>query len=291
MIVKGASYEDPDADQYYTPSAILADIADNTGLALYSTSTRANFAAGNRLDAAGFTGAPVQDREGTGLTAIAVADVDISYGRLLASGLPQDTNNNAADFTLVSPGGSVGATLTQIGAPGPENLASAINRTTTIPVTLFDLSAAATASPNRVRDLTDIGVNKDFGTLTLRRRFTNDTGQTLTRLRFRVISITTLNSPGYVLGGSQADVRLLDSGNVTITALTVNGTQVELPPLQPKGGGLFTTADVLLPETGLTSRVAGTCPVASQCTLDVQFKLGVVQPGTFRFFVNIEALP
>jgi hypothetical protein len=85
------------ADMYYTPGPAQTDIADNAGLALYATSNRANFSAGNRFDAVGFTGAPAVDREGAGLPAIPVADVDFSYVRTMKSdsgGLPKDTGDN-----------------------------------------------------------------------------------------------------------------------------------------------------------------------------------------------------
>ena len=45
-------------------------------------------------------------------------------------------------------------------------------------------------------DLTPV-TNGALGTLSVRRRFTNQTGAAITRLRFRVVDITTLNSPGY----------------------------------------------------------------------------------------------
>ncbi len=280
------------ADFYYTPAPGQADVSDNTGLALYSTSNRANFALANRLDAVGFTGAPAPDREGTGLTPIATNDGDYSFLRINQpglSGLPQDTGANAADFALISPTGAVGATSAILGAPGPENLNAPIQRNATIRATYIDMTVSSTSPPNRVRDTTDTGVNKNFGTLTIRRRFTNNTGQTLTRLRFRIVDITTLNTPG--AGPSQADLRALDSTDALIGALTVKGTQIELPPAQLLGGGLNTSYNVTLPDVGLAPLVGGICAPGGQCTIDVQFRLGVVQTGSFRFFVNVEALP
>lgn len=200
-------------DFFYSTTAV-AGVDDNSGLALYSTSTRANFALGNRLDAAGFTGAPPEDREGTGLTPIATNDGDYSFvrGINVGTGLPRDDANNAIDFLLVSPTGAVGATVTQVGAPGPENSNSPIQRNATIRASFVDPTVSASLPPNRVRDPAETGVNKNFGTLIIRRRFTNNTGQTLTRLRFRIVDITTLNSPGYTPAGAQADLRTLDSG-------------------------------------------------------------------------------
>ena len=167
---------------YSTTSATGID--DNSGVALYSTSNRANFAAGNRLDAAGFTTAPVEDREGAGLPTIPTTDGDYAMVRKLDfSGFHVDTTNNASDFVLVSPTGLVGATAATLGSPGPENLNSPIQRNATIRASFVDPTVSASVAPNRVRDTTETGVNKNFGTLIIRRRFTNNTGQTVSRLR------------------------------------------------------------------------------------------------------------
>lgn len=276
------------ADFFYSTTAANG-VDDNTGVALYSTSNRANFAAGNRLDAAGFVGAPIEDREGAGFPNIATNDGDYALVRKLDStGLYVDTTNNANDFVLVSPTGVVGATAATLGAPGPENLASPIQRNAQIRATFVDPTVSSSLPPNRVRDTTETGVNKNFGTLIIRRRFTNNTGQTLTRLRFRIMDITTLNSAG--AGPGQADIRALNSGDVLIMALTIKGTTVELPPTQLLGGGLNSALNVTLPDVGLAPLVGGVC-VSGQCTIDVQFKVGVVQNGAYRFFVNVEALP
>jgi hypothetical protein len=46
----------------------------------------------------------------------------------------------------------------------------------------------------------------------------------------------------------------------------------------------------VLPDTGLAPTSGGTCPVGAQCTIDVQFKLGVVQAGFYRFIVLPEII-
>ena len=135
---------------------------------------------------------------------------------------------------LVSPTGAVGATVAQLGAPGPENLNSPIQRNATISPSYVDPTTSASLPPNRVRDVTDTGVNRNLGTLIIRCRFTNNTGQTVTRLRFRIVDITTLNSPGS--GPTQADLRALDSAEAIVGALTIKGTTIELPPAQLLGG-------------------------------------------------------
>ena len=275
-------------DFFYSTTAANG-VDDNTGVALYSTSNRANFAVGNRLDAAGFAGAPVEDREGAGFPNIATNDDDYALVRKLDGfGHYVDTTNNANDFVLVSPTGAVGATAATLGAPGPENVASPIQRNAQIRASFVDPTVSSTLPPNRIRDVTETGVNKNFGTLIIRRRFTNNTGQTVTRLRLRIMDMTTLNSAG--AGPGQADIRALNSGDVILAALTIKGTTVELPPAQLFGGGMNSALNVTLPDVGLAPLVAGVC-VTGQCSVDVQFKLGVVQNGAYRFFVNVEALP
>ena len=279
-------------DFYYTTSNAVPDVADNNGLSLYSTAAIANFSAANRLDAVGFTGSPAVDREGAGLTPVdATANADHTFVRAFTGGLPKDTNDNAADFLTLSPTGQIGTAAVKLGAPGPENTASAVGRDATVPASYVDTAAGAFTAPNFARDTTETGVNKPLGTLTLRRRFTNNTGQVIMRMQFRIIDITTLN------GGDPAgtsDLRFLDSTDQRVTAstgtLTVEGTLLNAPPYQPLGGGHNTVADVVLPDTGLASTTAGVCAPGAQCTIDVQFKLGVVQTGFFRFFVLPEVI-
>ena len=281
------------ADIFYNPTGGPADIPDNTGLALYATATRANFSAANRLDAVGFTTAPADDREGAGLAAVdATVNVDHTFVRYAFSGQPQDTGDNVADFQRLSPTGQIGATVATLGAPGPENLASAIARPSTVPASFVDPAVSQHAAPNASRNMAETGVNKPLGTFTLRRRFTNNTGQVIMRMQFRIVNITTLNG-GEPPGTS--DLRFLDSTDqrVTVTGpstLTVKGTLLNSPPVQPLGGGWNTVVDVVLPDTGLASTAAGVCPVGSQCTIDVQFKLGVVQSGFYRFVVLPEII-
>jgi CSLREA domain-containing protein len=287
------------ADETFT-----GDITDGAGLAVFSTATPAAFDLAHRLDAVGFAGlADTRFREGAGLQPAAgvSSDAEFSFARSLATGLPADTDANANDFVLVAtdPALVTGASA-QLGAPGPEDCgcnpvytfgdASPVQRNATVKPSLIEPQAASTAEPNRVRDLTanvcNGGVapsNCTFGTLSIRRRFTNQTGQPVTRLRFRVVDVTTLNTPNP--GGAQADVRLVNSGNFQITTsrgpLTVLGTQVETPPAQALGGGLNSSV--------IIGTLSG--PLAPNASVDVQFLLGVQQNGRFRFLVNVEALP
>jgi hypothetical protein len=260
------------------------DLADSGGLALFGTTDTANFNAATRIDAVGFNQANGSNlfREGAGLASAPTAtgaDEQFSFVRKLASGTPQDTGDNAQDFVLVSMTGTVGGTNVTLGAPGPENLSSPIQRNAQIKATLVDVQAAATSAPNRVRDFTPV-TNGPNGTLIIRRKFTNKTGRSVTGLRFRIVDITTAPAPA-----GTADLRVLDSTDVTVqmtngTTAVVKGTTVE-QPLAALGGGLNSTVTVALPNGSLS-------PNAS---VSVQFVLGIQQAGSFRFVVNVEASP
>jgi hypothetical protein len=79
-----------------------------------------------------------------------------------------------------------------LGAPGPENLSAPIERTGQFAALLLDATAGSSLAPNRVRDFTsDPGNSSTSGTLSLRKRVVNNTGAPLTRLRFRIVDLTT----------------------------------------------------------------------------------------------------
>ncbi|MFL6337316.1 MAG: DUF4214 domain-containing protein [Pyrinomonadaceae bacterium] len=279
-------------------AAYSFDNPDDGGVALFRTNDPANFTPENRVDAVGFNTVPSQlFREGAGLLPIGNADGEYSFVRKFKDGRPQDTNDNVNDFVFVSTtGGSYGSAQSVLGAPGPENagfawtslsVASPIARKD-VAESLIEPGASASDAPNAVRCLTCVGLHAPLGTLSLRRRFTNNSNQTLTTLRFRVTDITTLNSPGYALGGAQADLRLINSSDDTVSPATtsgvtsVKGTTLDEPPDQAfGGGGLNTSVRVALPDDGLK-------PGQS---VNVQFLLGVMQWGTYRFAVIPEALP
>jgi glucose/arabinose dehydrogenase len=263
------------------------------GVALFRTADANNFTPPNRLDAAGGACADARLSEGTltglclNVGTVATPSANYSLVRKLPTGFPQDTDDNAADFALVavqSPlqSANAGTTLAaELGAPGPENLSSPTQHNATIKAALFDPQVASNLPPNRVRAGGTIP-NGAFGTLTIRRRFVNKTGRTVQALRFRLTGITTLGSP--VASSPQADLRALSSSDADVQTsaglLTVKGTILEQPPAQTPGGGLNSTLVVPLAGGQLI-------PNAS---VDVQFVLGVQQEGSFRFFINVEAL-
>ena len=270
-------------DRQYT-----VDISDSTGVALFTTTNPVNFTQDYRLDAVGFSSMGGSNagtfREGAGLAPIGSGDGEYSFVRKQTSGYPQDTNDNAADFMFISTsGGAFGGVQSVLGAPGPENLSSPVNRNVS---TIFDPGVASSSAPNREFCSSCTGANARHGTMTFRRTFTNNTDQALTHLRFRIIDITTLYSPGYTPGGRQADLRALSSTEVMVTRsdgsrVSVKGTVVETPPGQPLGGGLNTSLVVPLTNSRL----------AAGESIHAQFALGIEQHGSYRFILIVEALP
>jgi predicted extracellular nuclease len=250
------------------------------------------------IDAVGFSSTNGTGfREGAGLspaTGITPGASDqYSYVRKMATGLPQDSNDNAADFVLVSTTGAAGALAAVLGAPGPENTQSPVQSNAIIKASLIDncntIGTPVSGCQNRVRDGSagaSNPTNAQRGTLSFRRKFTNTTQQNVTRLRFRVVDITTLNSPGYAPNNGQADLRLLSSTDKTVTPsnpfqpgdVSVRGTTLEEPPVQALGGGLNSTVTLNLPT-----------PLQSGDSVTVELLVGVQQNGSFRFFVNVEA--
>jgi predicted extracellular nuclease len=266
-----------------------ATFPDNGGVKLLD-------AVGDTIDAVGFSGTVAGFSEGTGLSpAGGVApssNEQISFVRRMTTGIPQDTNNNATDFVLVSTTGTVGGAPNLLGAPGPESTQSAIQRNGTIKASIidncFDMGTPTSGCQNRVRDGAATNpTNAARGTLTFRRKFTNTNQQSVTTLRFRVVDITTLNSPGYAPNNGQADLRLLSSSAATVTPsnpftpgnVEALGTTLDEPPAQPLGGGLNSSVTVNLSQ-----------PLLFGNSVTVQLTVGVQQNGSYRFFVNTEAI-
>ena len=255
-------------------------IDDDTGLAIFKTRAKNNFNATTVIDAVGFqqTGTLASlFREGTGLPPLGATNGEYAWVRRMENGLALDTDNNVNDFILVSPSGAtINGVTSVIGAPGPENSTSPRELNRAIFSTLFDPLSAPSAMPNQVRDTPPL-TNGIFGTLVLRRTFTNNTGAPLKKLRFRVIDITNAAS------GAEADLRVLDSVSSTINGKSVQGLTLEQPTTQTGGGGLNSTLAV--------GTITPAIPLAAGATVNVEFKLGVMRKGKYRFFLNIEAAP
>ncbi|HEX8130632.1 MAG TPA: carboxypeptidase regulatory-like domain-containing protein [Pyrinomonadaceae bacterium] len=269
----------------------IGDFPDNSGIALIRTSNAANYlAAGNRIDAVGFDSETnASFREGAGLPAISTNDGQYSFVRRLTTGTPQDTNDNAADFLMVSTNAaSYGAIQSVLGAPGPQNSGSHLQRNATIKSSFIDPQCggfgAATSACARVRTAANANpTSAAFGTLLIRRKFTNVTGQKINRLRFRIVDLTT---KGNVQAG-QADLRALTSDDISVTDtngqnVIIRGLTLGQASFQPEGGGINST--LAPPSVSLST------PLAPSASINVEFRLGVMTNGGFRFFVNVEAV-
>ncbi|HYP54284.1 MAG TPA: hypothetical protein VEQ42_12120, partial [Pyrinomonadaceae bacterium] len=275
-----------------TPDATYTDDLPNlnsAGVALFTTSNPANMTLANRFDAFGFTGATALYREGSGFPTVAVDFTQHTYYRDLRPGSPKDTDNNAADFALVA--ADTTDPSRPLGAPGPANRNAPRLRGSSFPAELIDGGVSVSSYPNRERRPGEVGTNADLGTLYVRRKFTNNTGDFVARLRFRVVEITTLNSPnvcGPTGTSACADLRALTSQTEVVTqsssgTVTVEGVTLEEPPTQALGGGNNSS---LSADNFINLDV----PLAPGASVYVNFKTGVMRGGTFRYFVMVEAV-
>ena len=287
------------------------DIPDNVGIALFNNTTGGgSFSLANRFDAVGST-AEVNTlyKEGSGYPTLAAFSINYSWTRdecgkggavnllgFCTISTPKDTDVNVADFYFVDSNGTSAGGGQRLGVPGPENLSSPIQRNATIAAALLDATTSSSAAPNRVRDFTsDPANNSTSGTLSIRRRFVNNTGGPVSRLRFRIIDLDT-----FPAASGFADLRPRTSVSAVVAGIndaatcspasppctvTVEGTTLEqaaAPHHQPNGGGFNSSM-------GAGSITLAT-PLANGASLNVQFLLGIQQTGSFRFYLNIEAL-
>ncbi len=294
---------------------LSSDIESDRNVAIFNTASVASLSSVTRLDAVGFgpnTGGNCDLlREGTTLTPLSGSVLEHTYfrdecgkkgnpstfGLCPTGGLTKDSNNNADDFIFADTAATViPGPAQRLGAPGPQNLGSPLLRDT-IGALLLDANIGAPAPPNRVRDLTPAPPNATNGTLSIRRRFVNNTGAPITRLRFRVVDISSIAVPGGI-----ADLRALTSTSVVVSGITdastclasngvattpctvtVQGTTLEQPPNQTMGGAANSSLSAGVITLGT--------PLAPGASINLQFLLGVQATGSFKFWVNIEALP
>jgi hypothetical protein len=221
-----------------------------------------------------------------------VQSLEQTFFRNLRSGVPQDTNNNFAsgaaevasatpqnDFVFADTTATLTAAGARLGAPGPENLSSPIQRSSTIKASLVATCISSALAPNRVR--TGSG---NTGTLEIRRRFTNNTGGSVTRLRFRIVDIT--GPPAIapfadlrpVTSSSSSESQPCGGGTINLTGLTL-----ETPPTQSSGGGFNSTFSV--------GTISLASPLANGAPVDVVFTSNIMQAGNFRYLIIVEALP
>jgi hypothetical protein len=202
-----------------------------------------------------------------------------------------------------TPGVPVGGTSNPLlGAPGPENSASHVVRNGLLTPGLVNPYVSANSSPNRVRSTapylytdpsTGQQINFTLGTFAVRRTYTNNTGSNVTRLRYRIVDMTAGLAPSGVSDlraiTSDPQVIIVNSNNITL-----QGTVLEEPPNQSEGGGINSTMSCCRTTGGTVvgeRTLSLSEPLAPGQTIALQWLMGVKQIGSFRFFVNIEALP
>jgi len=275
-----------------------ADIPDNTGIGLFNTSDAGQVNFGRRIDAVGFAGQSGAlaslFSEGDKLPDIGSSDGEYAFVRKQTTGIARDTGDNARDFDFVSPDAGVfGAVQSLPGAPGPENLSSPTQRNAGLKASLVDPACnafgAADSACARHRDGTPDAANRStLGTLSLRRKFTNKTGEPVTRLRFRIVDLTA----GAAASSGTADLRArtsldfvatcadicLDTGS---SATDINGVTLETTAGANTGGINSTLAQ---------GKITLDSKLAPGASTNVHFLLGVERNGSFRFLVNVEAV-
>lgn len=269
-----------------TPDATYTtDIPDNTGLALFRTTVAANFNLANRLDAVGPTSeANALYKEGAGYpTMTAGFNTEGSWKRLRSKkdGRTFDSDNNVSDFYWADPQATTVATgVLTLGAPGPENSTSPLFKDdAAMTPTLVAPCVGSSTAPNRTR------TGAPGGFMEIRRTVTNNTGAPVTRVRFRVIDITTIPQ------SSVADIRAVTSSDSTESqpcgggTVTIRGTTLEEPPTQPNGGGFNSSLSIPSTVISLGS------PLAPGASVNVSFRVAVITGGAYRFWVAAETLP
>jgi hypothetical protein len=222
-----------------------------------------------------------------------------SFVRRLDSGLPADSGTDTQDFNLVDTAATVSTvgetgvgplTAARLGAPGPQNTRSPIQRNSLIGFSRLNLPGV-----NADARYVSRGSNADtLGRLSLRRVITNKSETvTATRVRLRLVGITA----GASSTQGVADLRALSSsgfkyrlGDGTLQDAAV-GIALESPssptaaPLLAgsagNGGGLNSSWIVPLPGTGL----------APGGSINIEFLFGIKVEGQYRMAIDAELLP
>ncbi|HLA09217.1 MAG TPA: hypothetical protein VJ023_01270 [Pyrinomonadaceae bacterium] len=100
-----------------------------------------------------------------------------------------------------------------------------------------------------------------------------------------IADVRALTCTSVVVSGIADASTCLASNGVATTpcSVTVQGSTLEQPPNQPVGGAWNSTLGA--------GTITLATPLAPGASINIQFLLGVQQTGSFKFFVNIEALP
>ncbi len=225
-----------------------------------------------------------------------------AFVRRLETGSPSNVGVGASstDFNLVDTtvtGSTVGAsgvgplTGPRLGSPNPHNTGSTIQRNDAISNTAYTPPGLYP-----IARYVSKGSSVDSkGRLTIRRTITNNTGASVSKLRFRIVAITA----GTSTSSGVADLRAISSGGVKFFdpnnggALTrgAYGMTIDAPttpteaPLTAastgNGGGL---------NAGWTAPLPGGT-LAAGASVNVEFLFGIQAEGQFRIVVDAEVLP
>ena len=242
---------------------------------------------GTATDAIGFAAANPGYYSGSPLPAMTGTPTgQYAWVRLAEAGTRVNTNDNAADFQLVSTtGGVVGGVPSALGSPSPLASGSPVPSNGALLSALLDPAQASSAAPNNVVVSTGSG-----DTLTVRRTITNTSGQTITSAELRITSLSVAN------GAPEPDVttqpknpaalQIIDpatpTSQVTITGgvvLTVQNLSVNPPASASPGGGLATTMSIPL----------GTGGLAPGASVSITLTFAVVYGGTYWFGYDVDA--
>jgi hypothetical protein len=280
--------------QYSLTSYAAADLAPN-GLDLPVSGVKVVAPDGTATDAVGFTGAPADDRSGAGLaTPSTLPTGQFAWVRNHSNGQPVNTHDNASDFSFIAASDNDATHGSPVlGAPSPSDLDSPLVHNDILQSSLLDPGRGASVSPNQIY------TSGSPGTLIVNRTLTNCSGQapvagtpcannpanttpmTVTRLRFRITALTTLDSPG---AGSAQAVLEADSSSgepgIGPGGSDVLGLPLDVPPSEAGMGGLNATwtATADLPSGGLLP----------DHSINVEFRFNVPQAGGFTFAYDSE---
>ena len=204
------------------------DIPDNAGIAIFNNNVGGgNFTAGQpagrrRLDQRGehalqgrhrLPGAdPVLDRLRLLPRQVRQERLDHDDGRLHRSARRRTPTTTRPTSSSSTPNGTSPAPASGWARPGRRTCRRRSSATPRFAAGLLDTCVGSASPPNRVRDFTsDPANNSTFGTLDIRRTFTNNTGGT-SRAAFPLIDLTTFPAPSGI-----ADLRPRTSTAVVVT--------------------------------------------------------------------------
>lgn len=249
---------------------------------------------GTVVDAVGPSGATGYS-EGTPLADLQtrLPAQQFAWVRTRQAGALKDTQNNAADFALVSTEATtVGGITSMLGSPNPAGLTSPSNQSSLVTSALIDPSVSVNAAPNRVVTKTP-GV--PGGALQVRRIITNTSDRTVRTLQLRIVDLSEANGLASLTLPPTTPVANLTmlrptAATVPVTVggstITVNQLTPTLPQYLINGwpqvsvAGLNAAYPVPLPEGGL--RPGQSIPVS--------FSLAASTSGQFWFRYNAEAV-